>query len=323
MRRTEIDQLKGLAILGVIISHLNFRNGLSNNSIELLNALQLTFGWCVLAFFFSSGMVQTNKVDTYKKFYEFIAKRFRRLIIPCFVFSLSYNIVEIALSLAGIMTWGNAMPKTGLDFFYFFFQPVGPQLYFLPFLFFIAILGALVQAFLSLPVLKVLTFTLLPFIYSFIETPLDSHGDDSSIIPVYIFMYLLGMLFVEQEKEPEGFKAFSLLLFLTVSLTCLITSSFVFCQILVPYILIYILIYILKQYKKPFSVMKALKLDKNSGAIYVWHTPIILPFVSILIPKLFGGSVFSVFVILLLIIILCNGVALIVDKYRVFKLWRF
>ncbi len=52
MRFSEVDSLKGLAIVGVVIAHVAFETRLYPVSSVIINNLQVIFGWCVIAFFF-------------------------------------------------------------------------------------------------------------------------------------------------------------------------------------------------------------------------------------------------------------------------------
>ena len=61
MRYSEIDALKGVAIIGVVIAHLNFTGRFDKETLELVHNLQLFFGWCVITFFFASGILIKKK----------------------------------------------------------------------------------------------------------------------------------------------------------------------------------------------------------------------------------------------------------------------
>jgi fucose 4-O-acetylase-like acetyltransferase len=87
----EIEMLKGISIIGVVLMHMEFRSRFSEQAIALLDHLQILFGWCVLAFFFCSGLLLKTEEMQLKNLKSYIFKRAHRLLIPCIVFSIFYK----------------------------------------------------------------------------------------------------------------------------------------------------------------------------------------------------------------------------------------
>ncbi len=76
MRIASIDQLKGLAIIGVVCYHLNdWRLGID------IGWMLMLIGWCVFAFLFAAGVLHGLKLEK-KPATEFICQRARRLLVP-------------------------------------------------------------------------------------------------------------------------------------------------------------------------------------------------------------------------------------------------
>lgn len=48
----EVDAVKALSILGVVLVHSGFESRLSHEAIQFINILRFSFGWCVIGFFF-------------------------------------------------------------------------------------------------------------------------------------------------------------------------------------------------------------------------------------------------------------------------------
>jgi fucose 4-O-acetylase-like acetyltransferase len=48
MRESEMDLVKGLAIVGVLIAHISFEKRFGENTMLLVDTLKLVFGWRVI-----------------------------------------------------------------------------------------------------------------------------------------------------------------------------------------------------------------------------------------------------------------------------------
>lgn len=132
IRLKDIDSLKGLAIIGVVLLHMSFNSRFDLQTLQTINILQKCFGWSVVAFFFASGLTAkpTNNLSQLR---HFIIIRTKRLLIPYLVFCVSYKIIFQVLAYLG-STPSTALPISALGILRFFTAPIGPQFYFLPYL---------------------------------------------------------------------------------------------------------------------------------------------------------------------------------------------
>jgi fucose 4-O-acetylase-like acetyltransferase len=124
---------------------MDFSSRLSATALLEIDYLQQSFGWCVIAFFFCAGMLTDISQRTISDWLKFTFKRARRLLVPCLVFSLTYKISLIALKqVAGIGARIQLPGNNILNWIIFGFGPIGPQFYFLPYLFIISSISVLV-----------------------------------------------------------------------------------------------------------------------------------------------------------------------------------
>ena len=83
----EIDVLKGIAIIGVIILHMYFP--LVNNSIH--NILKIIFvQFSMPIFMFASGLLfgfSRSEISSFSNYITFVTKKFKRIIVPYLVLS--------------------------------------------------------------------------------------------------------------------------------------------------------------------------------------------------------------------------------------------
>lgn len=104
-RLPELDSLRGIAILGVLMVHAtsiavgSLENSMSKTVYIVLNTLSL---FCVPAFIFLSGFVLLyqyfDKPMTPRALGDFYLKRFKQLVIPYVVISLGYELAVHVMS---------------------------------------------------------------------------------------------------------------------------------------------------------------------------------------------------------------------------------
>jgi len=292
----------------------------NSSTEEFVDLLQTIFSSCVLAFFFASGLV-VKKVKDFVQIKSFIINRVRRLLIPCIVFSVTYKLILIFLSELGYMSI-MALPSI-LSFEYFLkfiFYPVGPQFYFLIYLFAVSIFYAVFDLFFSRRVLFLLSFILIISIYFFIELPTAVTGPSYNLIPFYSFSYCIGILFREKNYEISAVK-WEIVLLITWSISSLIHSDFneIFLHFLVP-IFVWILFEKVKSLSTHFS---KLNLGYYSSGIYVWHAPILMPLAVMVLIKFIKNPFLLVVSVMVVVILLCILLTVLTKKFKLLKLWRF
>ncbi|MEO0337111.1 MAG: acyltransferase family protein, partial [Pseudomonadota bacterium] len=117
-RRSEIDAIKSIAILGVIIGHLP----LTDSSVGYVETLQfLLSSWAALAFFWASGFLTKSTLKKRTLSWREIAiNKAKRLLIPFVLLCFVNSVILFLLSKAGMveaeqLPWNNQ--AHGIHFF--------------------------------------------------------------------------------------------------------------------------------------------------------------------------------------------------------------
>jgi peptidoglycan/LPS O-acetylase OafA/YrhL len=315
-RYAEIDALKGLAIIGVVIAHMTFQNRFEDSTLELVNRLQGLFGWCVIAFFFCSGLLEkplTAKDELIKS----LIKRFKRLVVPSIVFSVSYKFILLGISLTKIFSWQSPIPTSIEEVVNFILFPVGPQFYFLYYLY---VISSGVAVFTWLTSNTALFFSIaiaLPTFYVFIDMPSKGYGSEYSLLPIYLFSYVLGCASSKKDKD-IGATQYYCMVIMPVIITAILSKSLTVCYIFVP-ISMWI---IFRNFPNLPNLINKTKLGKYSSAIYVWHAPLALPIASIVCVKLISGRPIVVLFTIFSTIASCYVLGKLTLRYRWLRIWR-
>jgi fucose 4-O-acetylase-like acetyltransferase len=313
-RDTAIDVIKGIGIVGVLFLHASFAKRFSDESLRAIDVVQYYLQWCVVGFFFTAGLL-TRAVQTFGDWRRFLRKRAQRLLIPCVAFSLTYNLLLVALTATGRFEL-TSIPSTSEDWLRLLLTPAEPQLYFLVYLFVISaalellllncrgglacdlfLLTAVLAAELIRPVVGTIT------------------GPDYGLIAIYSAAYLCGALMRRHAGVwPYLIPALTASAF--VGLT-LVTSNSNIAWAGFPLVLYHGL-----------KVASLASLDqtvgwlgRRSAEIYVWHAPVFNRFISIVVCALLGGGYLAVAITLVATIAVSVLLAQIVN--RVPWLWMF
>lgn len=251
------DFLKHILSFFVIIQHspsvTRYSPELNSNISNLIRFVD----FAVTCFFVLSGYLSGRKsislADT-----NGLAKR---LLIPYVLFSF-VNI--IFLSFAG--------KSNGINDFYriFNFQGIGPQLYFLPYMFFIVVVVLWIErvtsAFVKPTVLLFILSTALLMMSSYFPTK-DVTGPNYLLISFYMASYIVGRLSFKLINS-SFFVGFSILIFAaTLVLYFLFDDRRFFC-LFISYALLLLVIYAGHIFPIGGRIM-------GSGAVYLLHTPIL------------------------------------------------
>ena len=317
MRIKSIDNLKGISILGVVFMHLESRLFQEDTNL-VVDILQELFGWCVLSFFFASGLVSKRQNDL-QSLQHFTFIRIKRLIIPCIVFSISYKIFFLSLD---FISSANSTYQKSVDFIAvldFIFLPAGPQFYFLYYLFFISFFWSLLNVFFSRTQLFYFVIGFSILIFNFIELPLKANGPDINIIPYYTISFAFGAVIQNSYYKLHSYFK-ELVVFFVLSLSFyLVFRESIFIHILLPPLLwVFFLVN-----KKISTLLDYIPLGKYSSGIYVWHAPVIMPTVVLILIKIFSDSTWLLIPIVAIVVATSIILTKITLRYKVFKLWRF
>jgi len=280
-RVPEVDLLKGWAILGVLFIHMSFVHRFGNNVLVAIGELQYLFGWAVIAFFFCAGFLFAHSSSVNEPILPYLRKRARRLLLPWIAFSIVYKILLLAGHRAHFIP--TPVPIRMTDSIWrqmveFLVWPGSPQLYFLPVLFVISVFCHYACHFRQEWILWLLAFGLTAG-YAWLS-PGPPHGNEAEKYPAYAATYLAGILVARPvflAPIPRG------RLFLTVTVFC-----FGALCLLCPTLLYLAVPLVAFRAQSLIAGPVASPLDflgRHSGAIYVWHTPIIMPVLSMALAR--------------------------------------
>lgn len=296
-RIAQVDVLRGIAIFGVLVLHSNFTSRFSEQALAVQGTMARLFDWAVLAFFFCSGFLH-KKTDSLAVTAK---KRFVSLMIPFFLYNAFYNLAFAVLARFGLVSSQQADGNLARLAVALISSPAF-QLYFLPYLFLISVgicaLDKLTQR-------HGRTFyggllVLAAAFYAWRGYPEISHGHAWEKIPLYVSMFLAGIMARPFLERSRG-NAYGIAIVFGIVLCVLFFSRRPFASVLVPPVL---LAWIMAAPGIARSKLLML-MGRMSGSIYVWHTPLLLPFATILLARLRAPSLVVLFGSLLLTLCAC------------------
>ena len=301
MNNQSIDSLKGLAIIGVVICHIAFVNKLDHKTIDEIYTLQYIFSWCVMGFFFCSGYLEKQWNG---EFLAWSIKKIKRLLIPLFIFELTYKL---------ILMLSSNLYSQNLDIDWNqFLSYSAPQTYYLFVLFILFVALKLINYIVRFESGSLFFLVFLVLLFS--ESPNIAYGNDILLYPYYLLCMLSGV--IVRSKE-ECFSSMIAVLF------CFAVALFAGTDVLV-FTFVPMFVYAVFKIISPAEIMRPLKaLGKYSSSIYIWHTPIILPFFLMIALPFLGKGWFTVITSSILTLILCIAIKRITSKYFLFKMWDF
>jgi len=278
-----IDCLKGIAIIGVVLAHLEYPTRLSLDCMGYVHVFQNLLGWCVMAFFFCSGLLAKAPPQSVNEFTTWCVKRARRLLLPCLAFSLVYKTTLLLIGQTHFFQWHSPVPMGIGGWLSFLLIPEGPQFYFLPFLFVISLLCFFVMALIrSVWCLWGIVTAFHVFSGFWFSFPTHPYGPDSALLIAYTYAYIVGLLTTTAIGQKDLSVAVIMInLFLGVTAAILWRTDF-FLFPIVPLILLRFF----TTTRKLIMISRLHKLGEYSAAIYVWHAPLFLPFCSIVLHRL-------------------------------------
>ncbi len=314
MRFLEIDAIKAIAIIGVMVAHMSFESRFDERALDFVKIVQILLGWCVLAFFFCSGLL-VRPIRDIKEFVRYVQKRFTRLIVPCVVFSISYRVIRCGLYLTGRFGWESPVPENTGDVLHFFLAPEGPQFYFLYYLFAISVGVALLNRVLPIKFV-VLVFGIMLLVFNGFTELGRAFGPERGLVPLYGFSYVFGMASADKNL---GRLWAGILFLLPVVAVVFITQSLIVVYAVVPYFLWLLF----RRIPLLARAIAKTKIGEYSSAIYVWHAPIIMPMASIICVKLLGHGALVLVPVIGSTLLCCVFLGEITSRFSVLRLWRF
>ena len=274
-RRDDIDCLKGIAIIGVVLAHLEYRSRLSPDCMAWVHHFQSILGWCVMAFFFCSGLLTKRPPQTTKEFVSWTGRRLKRLLLPCLAFSIAYKLALMVIGQTNLFQWRSPIPVGIREWLGFLLLPASPQFYFLPFLLAISLIFCPLLAIIRRPWIVWGATTALYLLIGFwAKIPSSPFGPAFALLIPYGYCFVLGLVAETITKGVDLWLATNFILGIGAAI---FWRTEFFLYPLVPLIL-------LRCFQKAGSIIYPIglpRLGRFSSAIYVWHAPLLLPFCSI------------------------------------------
>jgi surface polysaccharide O-acyltransferase-like enzyme len=261
--------VRGIAIIGVVFLHSSFEHRFDPPTLAVCGVLARVFDWAVLAFFFLSGLL----LDERQAFAGLVMKRIRSLLLPFLAYNIFYNLALGILQLVTCKHFGGFQWDSSLWAFGWFRSPAF-QLYFLPYLF-----GITVAVFLLCRVipargrwLMVLGgISAMLWFYQSMGWPGWSYGPEWTKLPLYFIAFLLGVV-GRPSLEKTSWQALVPPLMICVILA-LVSPHLCLRSLWVPPIVCIVVSMVHPWWKSKML----LQIGRSSAAIYLWHTPILLP----------------------------------------------
>jgi fucose 4-O-acetylase-like acetyltransferase len=304
-RVAELDVLKGIAIIGVLILHSSFRNRFSVEALAVQGVLARVFDWAVIGFFFASGCLYQRAMP----FWTNARKKAITLILPFCFYNLIYNVIfAVADRIHG--TLGNSL---SIDWHWFLMctvQSPGFQLYFLPYLFGVTILVSALSGLRQNARASVYVTLLGAIVLYYVERgyPSFSYGSEHEKLPLYLAAFVVGDLCKHLILGGRRASAVALAMGSGLLVT-LVASGIPGYPILVPFcILAFTLAFPIAGWLKPLQ-----HLGRLSGSLYVWHTPLVLPALTRFFAKCGFPSLCNLFASLVFAIGICLALRLVLD----------
>ncbi|MEM6910435.1 MAG: acyltransferase [Verrucomicrobiota bacterium] len=324
----EIDVVKATAIFGVVIIHVPPIGHFNPVASEVLSVLQGVFEWAVFGFFFASGfLTKPESFISRERFLGFLKRRAARLLVPCLLFSVIYKFSMWGLWKRGfVQSIDLPLPESTKGWVDFMIVPASPQFYFLPVLFAIQVccfplfgsFGACLRVGLAL-VLVGVGGTL----WGVREGFCSLHGPEWSIMPLYGASYLTGVVFKDFRLGRWELATLALL-FSSLTLLAWMKVEWLRLGHLLVAPILYGLFYEAGKYDLGARVLRyASRLGLRSGAVYVWHAPILISACTVLVVGSFGGGVLSLLLVVSATVILAALCGEATKRFSLLKPLRF
>jgi len=280
-RDQTIETLRWIAILAVVAHHAVFPDRYSPATLAGIDTLKHWIAWCVPAFFAISGAL----LRPGRPFGKFLAQRSRRLLVPYACMSIASFAAMWCLNAAGVykihdpreLAPGLLVQKI------VFLAGFGPQLYFLSYLFVVSVLVFALRRLLPASAVVVLLVAALWAQCRWAFWPAGSLGPGLDKVLLFSIPFALAHWLAGLREDRPGL-AWVVLGGSSALAAAVATASRTAwpVEIVVPFWLYLAL----SRFDLPSWLARAR--DRwSSGAVFLWHAPLLLPAVSIFLQR--GG----------------------------------
>jgi fucose 4-O-acetylase-like acetyltransferase len=301
VRDDAIDALKGLAIAGVLVLHSWFHR-FDPGPLSVLVVARAWVQWCVPAFFFAAGLLARHPLDR-PGVWRFTRTRAVRLLVPFVAFTLLYKLLQLPLAAAGLMPaweWWSAG---------------GPQLYFLPCLLAVSVLAAVVVAVVrGRPAWLTAALVGAAAVSAAMQPPGQTHGPHPALFGLYTANYLAGVVIAA--GSPVVLAAGVL------AAACAAAAWWTGNVNLLAGAAPAVLYWILRRAASAPVARPVVWLGRWSAVIFVWHTPLLMPAVSVLAVRLLGGGWPAIAVTFVVTVLGSVGLGWVAERWALLRPFR-
>ena len=316
-RKIPIDVVKGICIVGVLFAHMKF-DRFTSDAREIIAGLSSGLQWCVVGFMFVSGVLSGGRLLTLHKWVQWSRKRAARLLIPCVVFSV---LAKFALGVVGrfgvTANSASSLPHGAVNAILWTVEPVGPQFYFLPVLFMVSVIVKLLIV--AVPINRTSTAAILSccFGVALLLTPMKViYGPEMLLLPLYTTAYVSGVVVAEGAIAPS-------VMAVIMSAFALAGSVLFGNTYLLAFPAPFILYAFCMRFESGLCGHAAAWLGRRSGALYVWHAPILMPAVSLVAVRIVRPDIQAVVVTFVGTVVLSVFMGRVTHAFRFLRLLRF
>jgi hypothetical protein len=279
--------LKGWAILGVIFFHMSFASRFGGGVMTSVVWLQHLFAWAAVAFFFCAGYLFAKSSGIMESAPGYVSKRAQRLLLPWLGLSLVYKILLAAGYHLHLVTTGIPVRAEGSiwhGFVQFMVWPGAPQLYFLPVLFAISVLCRLLCHAMRKEWMLWGVGISLVTAAGWLDSG-EPHGEQIAHYPGYAAIYLIGVLVAKPAflKPIQRRRLFFSAVALYFGVLCIARPTLI-------YLAVPLAMFPLQRFISGPLAELVTFLGRHAESIYAWHTPIVMPFLSITLVKCLSGA---------------------------------
>jgi hypothetical protein len=270
-----LNLFKCLLVFGVVLQHSGFQR-FSFPSQELVANLQHVFSFVVVGFFWAAGFL----IKRERSWSCFFAKRLSRLMVPFLVVSLvNVAVFWVLVAITG-REFGYAMSVKEVLRALGTLQGVGPQLYFLPYLFLLQVVAFPLDRWLPKQMYFVALSTGLLLVWLYLGADRNPMGPSVHNVVLYLSALFLGMACRPPAVALPG--KLVLLLSVLILTACACVPAGVWHSVCC--------------WAAPGALYAGLKqagarvawpgISNDIVSVFLWHTPILLPILSILCVQL-------------------------------------
>jgi peptidoglycan/LPS O-acetylase OafA/YrhL len=303
-----LDLLKCVLVLGVVLQHSGFSR-FNIGEQELVAGLRHFFSLVVVGFFWAAGfLIKPNEA-----FQVFLKKRFSRLLMPFIAVSLINWISLTSLAHVTGRGFGYDYTLPDLGWVLISLQGVGPQMYFLPYLFLLQSVAFLIERKLSAPWVHAVLSLLLLLLWVVTDADFKQAGPSLGNVSLYASAVFLGMA-CRHFNTPSAMWIGALGV-VPVLAGCAFLPPGLWhdvCCWIAPAALYF-------AFKQCGARAAWTGINGDTFAVFLWHTPILMPFLSFLSVWLFPRGYLALLATVLGAIVLSIGFGRVLRKLSAAK----